>query len=226
MISTFSSLNGSMLASPRIFFAMADEGCCSSRSRGCIRRSRRRTSRSLLAAVLGMALVMTQTFEQLTDTFVLAIWPFYALSVAAIYTLRKSQPDLSRAVQSDRLSGRAGGLHRRPRSYLVVNALITDPKWTSITFAVVLSGCRCITVFRVQKRSRDWQPSTATVAPLIQLARGDARNATAAPTSSGGRIARTAVPLRRTSRCRRDRPAAASTTIRPRNRIDPGAIAD
>ena len=24
--------------------------------------------------------------------------------------------------------------------YLVVNALITDPKWTSITFAVVLAG--------------------------------------------------------------------------------------
>jgi hypothetical protein len=24
--------------------------------------------------------------------------------------------------------------------YLVINALITDPKWTSITFAVVLAG--------------------------------------------------------------------------------------
>jgi hypothetical protein len=25
-------------------------------------------------------------------------------------------------------------------TYLVINALITDPKWTSITFAVVLAG--------------------------------------------------------------------------------------
>ena len=32
---------------------------------------------------------------------------------------------------------------------------------------------------------RDWQPSTGTLAPLIQLARGDTRNATTAPTSSG-----------------------------------------
>ena len=53
-------------------------------------------SRSCLACVLGIAMVMTQTFEQLTDTFVLAMWPFYALSVAAIYRLRRSQPHLQR----------------------------------------------------------------------------------------------------------------------------------
>ena len=36
-----------------------------------------------------------------------------------------------------------------------------------------------------QIRERDWQPSTGTLAPLIQLARGETRNATTAPTSSG-----------------------------------------
>src|SRR6185295_5112833 len=50
----------------------------------------------LLAAVLGMALVMSRSFERLTDTFVLAIWPFYALGVAAIYRLRRDRPDLPR----------------------------------------------------------------------------------------------------------------------------------
>ena len=38
---------------------------------------------------------------------------------------------------------------------------------------------------RDQIRERDWQPSTGTHAPLIQLARADTRNATTAPTSSG-----------------------------------------
>ena len=38
---------------------------------------------------------------------------------------------------------------------------------------------------RDQIRERDWQPSTVTLAPLIQLARGETRNATTAPTSSG-----------------------------------------
>ena len=93
----------------------------------------------LLACGLGIAMVMTQTFEQLTDTFVLAMWPFYALSVAAIYTLRKSQPNLSRPYK-------VVGYPVVPAVfiiaaiYLVVNALITDPKWTSITFGVVLMG--------------------------------------------------------------------------------------
>ena len=36
-----------------------------------------------------------------------------------------------------------------------------------------------------QINDRDCAPSTVTLAPLIQLARGDARNATTAPTSSG-----------------------------------------
>ena len=92
-----------------------------------------------LACVLGVAMVMTQTFEQLTDTFVLAMWPFYALSVGAIYTLRKSQPNLSRPYKVVGYPV-VPAVFIAAAIYLVVNALITDPKWTSITFGVVLLG--------------------------------------------------------------------------------------
>jgi amino acid transporter len=92
-----------------------------------------------LACVLGVAMVMTQTFEQLTDTFVLAMWPFYALSVAAIYTLRKSQPQLHRPYKVIGYPF-VPAVFIAAAIYLVVNALITDPKWTSITFGVVLLG--------------------------------------------------------------------------------------
>jgi amino acid transporter len=40
--------------------------------------------------------VLIRTFEQLADTFVLAIWPFYAGGVAAVYVLRRKRPDLPR----------------------------------------------------------------------------------------------------------------------------------
>ena len=73
-----------------------------------------------------------------------------------------------------------------------------------------------------QIRERDWQPSTGTLAPLIQLARGDARNATTAPTSSGrpkrpngSSAARTRPSLRIVLDAPIPRP--------PQIRIDPGA---
>jgi APA family basic amino acid/polyamine antiporter len=84
-------------------------------------------------------MVMTQTFEQLTDTFVLAMWPFYALSVAAIYTLRKSRPDLPRPYKTVGYPF-VPAVFVAAAIYLVINALITDPVWTSITFGVVLLG--------------------------------------------------------------------------------------
>ena len=139
MISTFGSLMGSMLASPRIFFAMADDKLFFPAIASVHPRFKTPYVAVLLAAGLGVAMVMTQTFEQLTDTFVLAMWPFYALSVAAIYTLRRSHPDLPRPyrvvgypwVPAIFVAGATG---------LVLNALVTDPKWTSITFGVVLAG--------------------------------------------------------------------------------------
>ena len=84
---------------------MADDGLFFRRSPPCTRGSSTPYVAILLAAVLGVAMVMTQTFEQLTDTFVLAMWPFYALSVAAIYRLRRSQPHLQRPYKVVGLSG-------------------------------------------------------------------------------------------------------------------------
>ncbi len=139
MISTFGSLMGSMLASPRIFFAMADDKLLFAPIARVHPTWKTPYVAITLASVLGVAMVMTQTFEQLTDTFVLAMWPFYALSVAAIYTLRKSQPHLHRPYKVVGYPY-VPAIFIAAAVYLVVNALITDPVWTSVTFGVVLLG--------------------------------------------------------------------------------------
>ncbi len=139
MISTFGSLMGSMVASPRIFFAMADDKLLFKAIAAVHPTWRTPWAAIALATVLGVAMVMTQTFEQLTDTFVLAMWPFYALSVAAIYRLRKSHPHLQRPYKVVGYPF-VPAVFIAAAVYLVINALITDPKWTSITFAVVLAG--------------------------------------------------------------------------------------
>jgi amino acid transporter len=139
MISSFSSLNGSMLASPRVFFAMADDGMLFTSIAKVHPRFRTPYVAIILAAVLGVALVMSRTFERLTDTFVLAIWPFYALGVAAIYRLRRDRPDLPRPYL-------AVGYPVVPAVFIVsvaafvVNSLVNDMLNSAVTFAVILAG--------------------------------------------------------------------------------------
>jgi APA family basic amino acid/polyamine antiporter len=139
MISSFSSLNGSMLASPRIFFAMADDGLLFPAIAKVHPKYRTPYVAILVAALLGMALVMSRSFERLTDTFVLAIWPFYALGVAAIYPLRRRLPDLPRPY-------RAIGYPVVPALFItavaafVINSLVNDTVNSVVTFSIIFAG--------------------------------------------------------------------------------------
>jgi amino acid transporter len=104
----------------------------------------------LLASALGIAFVLTRSFEQLTDTFVLTIWPFYALAVAAIYPLRRRRQDLARPY---RVIGYpvVPLIFLASAVYLIVNAVVADPFWTTIVFGLVLAG---IPVYLVAFRDR------------------------------------------------------------------------
>jgi amino acid transporter len=139
MISAFGALNASMLASPRVFFAMADDGLFFKTVAKVHPTYRTPYVAILLAAALGVLFVLTRTFEQLADTFVLSIWPFYALGTAALFKLRWTRPEMPRPYK-------VWGYPVIPAVfilgviYLVTNALISDPVWTGVTFGIVLAG--------------------------------------------------------------------------------------
>jgi len=139
MLSCFGSLTGSMITGPRIFFAMADRGLF---FQTIARVSPRFQSPSVaiwLATALGVLYVLFNDFQQLADKFILGIWPFYALAVAAVFVLRRTRPDLPRPY-------RTWGYPVVPILFLVasvamvVNALWTDPVNTGITFGIILAG--------------------------------------------------------------------------------------
>jgi basic amino acid/polyamine antiporter, APA family len=138
-ISTMGGLVGTMLGPPRVFFAMADDGLFFQSIARVHPRYRTPHIAIGVAVALGVAFVLTRTFEQLADTFVLAIWPFYGLAIAGIYRLRATQPDLARPY-------RVPGYPIVPAIfligvvYLVANALVADPLWTGVTFGIVLAG--------------------------------------------------------------------------------------
>jgi APA family basic amino acid/polyamine antiporter len=89
MLSTFGTLNGSLLTAPRIFFAMADDGLLFKKVAAVHPKYSTPYVAILLTTILGIVFVLARTFEQLADTFVTAIIPFYALAVSSIYVLRK-----------------------------------------------------------------------------------------------------------------------------------------
>ncbi|HEY3354044.1 MAG TPA: amino acid permease [Polyangia bacterium] len=89
VLSTFGTLNASLLTTPRVFFAMGEDRLFFQGVAAVHPRFRTPWVAIGLAAVLGIAFVLVQTFEQLADTFVTANLPFYALAVAAIFPLRR-----------------------------------------------------------------------------------------------------------------------------------------
>jgi len=139
MVSTFGGLAGSMLTGPRIFFAMADDRLF---FRGVARihpRFRTPSVAIVLTAGLGVAFVLARTFEQLADTFVLALWPFYALGAAAVFVLRRRLPAADRPV-------RVWAYPLPPILFLLAavlilgNALVTNPGGSALAFGVILTG--------------------------------------------------------------------------------------
>ena len=92
MISTFGTLNGSVMTGSRILFTMAADGLLFKPVAIVDRRFQTPAVAIGLSAILGVIFVLAGTFERLADTFVTAIVPFYALAVASIFVLRK-RPD-------------------------------------------------------------------------------------------------------------------------------------
>ncbi len=96
MVSTFGALNGSMLANPRVLYAMAAEGLL---FRPLARVHPRFGTPHVAIAVytaLALVFVWSRTFEELILSFVLGTWPWLALAVAGVIVLRRRRPDLVR----------------------------------------------------------------------------------------------------------------------------------
>ncbi|HKV50201.1 MAG TPA: amino acid permease [Gemmatimonadaceae bacterium] len=89
MLSAFGTLNGSILTAPRIFFAMADDGLFIRKVASVHPRFGTPYVSIALCAMLGIIFVLVRDFQQLADAFVIAIVPFLALGVGAVFVMRR-----------------------------------------------------------------------------------------------------------------------------------------
>jgi len=95
-VSTFGTLNGSMMTAPRIFFAAAEDGLIPKTIARVDPRTHAPTAAVLLMMVMGIIFILIRRFNDLANQFIIGIWPFYALAVAGVFVLRRTRPDLER----------------------------------------------------------------------------------------------------------------------------------
>jgi amino acid transporter len=146
-VSTFGTLNGSMMTSPRIFYALAEDGLFPAVIARVDPKTGAPGAAILLTAALGMIFVLVRSFTQLADQFVIGIWPFYALAVAAIYVLRRRRPDLVRPY-------RTWGYPVVPAVFLLAslfllgNYFVSQPVASAVDMGVLLAGIPVFVLWR------------------------------------------------------------------------------
>jgi APA family basic amino acid/polyamine antiporter len=151
VLATIGTLNASLLTTPRIFFAMADDGLLFRAIADVHPKYKTPYRAILLSAGLGVVFVLLGTFDQLADTFITAIVPFYALSVAAIFPLRRRatyQPPY-------RVPGYpiVPALFVLATLYILASAIV-DPRTRWGTLAVLGGALAGIPVYYIARRHR------------------------------------------------------------------------
>ncbi|HXF95791.1 MAG TPA: amino acid permease [Gemmatimonadales bacterium] len=138
-VSTFGTLNGSMMTAPRIFFAMAEDRLFPRAVARVDPRTSAPTGAVMLCAVLGVVFILLRTFVELAEQFIIGIWPFYALAVAGVYRLRRRRPDLERPY-------RAWGYPVVPAIFLLGavfllgNYLVSETRAFALDVGIILGG--------------------------------------------------------------------------------------
>lgn len=138
MASTFGCANGLVLMGPRLYYAMARDGLFFA-SVGKLSRQGVPAVALILQGVWSCVLVFSGTYNELLDYVIFAALLFYALTVAALFVLRRTRPDAERPY-------RTLGYPIVPALYLVLclllmaDLLIVKPVFTWPGLILVLMG--------------------------------------------------------------------------------------
>lgn len=96
MISTIGASNNTTLNSARAYFAMAQDGLFFSSLAKVHPRYQTPSTALWWQCLWSSALVLTGTFDTLTDMLIFVSWIFYGLSAYGVFVLRKKEPNTER----------------------------------------------------------------------------------------------------------------------------------
>jgi APA family basic amino acid/polyamine antiporter len=139
LCSIVGSLNGNVLAGPRVYFAMARDGVFFPAAGRVHPRFETPALAIWIQGLWSIVLVASGTFEQLYTYVISTGWIFYGAAVLAVVILRRRMPTLARPY-------RVWGYPALPILFslaalaIVINSLMTKPRESLIGFGIVLAG--------------------------------------------------------------------------------------
>ena len=147
MISIIGSANGWLMTQPRIYFAQSRDGLFFRRFAEVHPRFETPSFAIMMQFVWASVLIVTGSFELLISYAMFAIWFFYALTVAAVITLRLKRPDLPRPY-------RMWGYPVTPALFVAValwfliNTAIEQPLPSLTALGIILAGIPAFSVWK------------------------------------------------------------------------------
>ncbi len=141
-LSTFGFLNLTLLAPPRIFYAMAADGLFFPAVSRLHPRFHTPSVAILLMAGWAILLALTGSYAQLVDTVVFADWIFFGLAVAAVFVFRRRIPVSSRAPGTYAAPGYpvVPALFVIMAAYIVVSVIAANPVRSGVGALLLLAG--------------------------------------------------------------------------------------
>jgi APA family basic amino acid/polyamine antiporter len=138
MISTFGCNNGLVLAGPRVYYAMAKDGLFFKKV-GDLNKKGVPAFAIVVQGVWSILLCLSGTYSDLLDYVIFAVLIFFALTILAIFILRKKRPDIERPYKAFGYPV-IPGLYILTTLVIMVILLIFKPNYTFPGLGLVLLG--------------------------------------------------------------------------------------
>ena len=149
LITTFGCTHATIISSCRVYYAMAKEGYFFKKVSELNRHNVPGNS-LLYQCVWACILVLSGTFDQLTDMIIFAVFVFYGATAFGVFVLRKKMPDAHRPYK-------VWGYPMVPAIVIIIsaalfiNTIITQPREAGIGLALMATGIPMWYYFRSKR---------------------------------------------------------------------------
>lgn len=154
LISVFGALNGEYMAGSRIPYAMADNGLFPFKEKltKVYGKDVIPVYSLLVSSTIGIAYIITGSFEMLTELVIFSLWIFFLLGIFGVFILRKKYPEKQGSYKVPLypvvpLIGLIGG------GFVVINTVVTSPVNAITSVIITLLGLPVY--YMIKKKERE-----------------------------------------------------------------------